>query len=136
MKDHKRKMIAPIVVSVLMILYYVIYFGFLMSLLDGIWRYALGILPVVFSIVFFLLKNNFYPYKTICRMSCNFCEHIFIAEYMEMCLRVSTRSRFWARYSSSKYTYLTRTSHWLRSSAIKIGVNPRQWTRNKKDLLW
>ena len=51
MKEHKKKMIAPIIVSVLVILYYVVYFGFLISLLDGIWRYALGIFPIAFSVV-------------------------------------------------------------------------------------
>ena len=49
MKNHKRKMIAPIIVTVLMVLYYIVYFGFLISLLEGIWRYALGILPLVFT---------------------------------------------------------------------------------------
>lgn len=51
MDSHKKKMIAPIVVSVLIILYYIIYFGFLISLLDGVFKYALGIIPIVFSIV-------------------------------------------------------------------------------------
>ena len=49
MKNHKKKMIAPIIVTVLMVLYYIVYFGFLISLLEGIWRYALGILPLVFT---------------------------------------------------------------------------------------
>ena len=49
MDSHKKKMVAPIVVSVLMILYYVIYFGFLISLLEGIFKYALGIIPIIFS---------------------------------------------------------------------------------------
>ena len=44
-------MIAPIVVSVVMVLYYVFYFGFLMSLLEGVLRYALGILPFAFSLI-------------------------------------------------------------------------------------
>ena len=44
-------MIAPVVISVLVILYYVVYFSFLISLLDGIWKYAFGIFPVVFSAV-------------------------------------------------------------------------------------
>ena len=48
---HKKKMIAPIVVSVLVILYYVIYFGFLISLLDGVFKYVLGIIPIIFSVV-------------------------------------------------------------------------------------
>ena len=42
-------MIAPIVITVLMILYYILYFGLLISLLDGVWKYILGIIPLVFS---------------------------------------------------------------------------------------
>ena len=42
-------MIAPIIVTIIMILYYIVYFGFLISLLDGIWKYALGLIPLVFS---------------------------------------------------------------------------------------
>ena len=51
MELHKKKMIAPIVVSVLSILYYIVYFGFLMSLLEGVFKYALGIIPILFAIV-------------------------------------------------------------------------------------
>ena len=51
MDSHKKKMRAPIIVSVLMILYYVIYFGVLISLLDGVFKYAFGIIPIIFSIV-------------------------------------------------------------------------------------
>lgn len=51
MKTHKKKMLAPIVVTVIMILYYVVYFSFLISLLNGIWRYALGIIPLALSVV-------------------------------------------------------------------------------------
>ena len=47
----KKKMIPPVVVTAVMILYYVIYFGFLMSLLDGIWKYVLGLLPLGLSAV-------------------------------------------------------------------------------------
>ena len=42
-------MIAPIIVTIVMALYYIVYFGFLISLLDGIWKYALGVIPVAFS---------------------------------------------------------------------------------------
>jgi len=48
---HKKKMRAPIIVSVLMILYYVLYFGFLIALLPGVWKYALGIFPIVFAVL-------------------------------------------------------------------------------------
>ena len=51
MDYDKKKMTAPIVITIIMILYYVIYFGFLIILLDGIWKYALGIIPIIFSAV-------------------------------------------------------------------------------------
>ncbi len=44
-------MITPIIVSIIMILYYVVYFGFLVYMLEGIWKYVLGILPVAFIIL-------------------------------------------------------------------------------------
>lgn len=49
MKDHKRKMIAPIVVAIIMILYYIIYFVFIAAMLNGIWKYILGIMPLAFA---------------------------------------------------------------------------------------
>ena len=51
MESHWKKMIAPIIVSAIMILYYVVYFGFLILLLDGIWKYMLGIIPFLLSAV-------------------------------------------------------------------------------------
>ena len=42
-------MIAPIVVSVIMILYYIVYFGFLITQVTGIWKYALGIVPLALA---------------------------------------------------------------------------------------
>ena len=51
MKRHRRKMFAPILVSVIMVLYYVVYFGFLITLLDGIWKFALGLIPLAFSVL-------------------------------------------------------------------------------------
>ena len=44
----KGKMIAPITVTVLMVLYYAVYFGLLISVVEGIFKYLLGILPLVF----------------------------------------------------------------------------------------
>ena len=49
MNFHRKKMLAPIVVTVIMVLYYILYFGFLIVMLDGIWKYALGIIPLIFS---------------------------------------------------------------------------------------
>ena len=51
MEHNKKKMVAPILVTVLMIAYYIIYFGFLITLVSGIWKYALGIIPLAFSVV-------------------------------------------------------------------------------------
>ena len=51
MDYNKKKMTAPILITIIMILYYVIYFGFLITLLDGIWKYVFGIIPIIFSIV-------------------------------------------------------------------------------------
>ena len=51
MDSNKKKMAAPIVVTALMIVYYIVYFGFLITLVSGIWKYALGIIPLIFSIV-------------------------------------------------------------------------------------
>ena len=51
MNSHRKKMLPPIVVSVIIILYYVVYFGILITLLEGIWKYVLGIIPLIFSVV-------------------------------------------------------------------------------------
>ena len=51
MIGHKKKLIAPIVVSIIMVLYYVVYFGILIALIDGIWKWLLGIIPLALSAV-------------------------------------------------------------------------------------
>ncbi len=51
MNLHKKKMAAPIIISAIIVVYYIAYFGFLISLLEGIWKYALGIIPLLFSAV-------------------------------------------------------------------------------------
>lgn len=49
MNNHEKKMIAPIVITILVVLYYITYFAFIISLVDGIFRILLGIIPVVLS---------------------------------------------------------------------------------------
>ena len=49
--SNKKKMIAPIIITVIMVLYYVVYFGFLISLLNTVWKYAFGMIPLVFSAI-------------------------------------------------------------------------------------
>ena len=51
METDKRKYIAPIIVTVLMVAYYVVYFGFLIALLPGVWKYVLGLRPLALSVV-------------------------------------------------------------------------------------
>ncbi len=51
MIEHKKKLIAPIVVSIIMVLYYVVYFGILIALLDGTWKWLLGIIPLALSVI-------------------------------------------------------------------------------------
>ena len=46
-----KKFAAPIIVTVCMLLYFVLYFGFLITQLEGILKYAFGVLPLIFSIV-------------------------------------------------------------------------------------
>lgn len=48
---QKKKILAPVIVTVIMVLYYALYFGFLMSLVNGFWKYALGIFPLIFAAV-------------------------------------------------------------------------------------
>ena len=51
MKAKKKKMVAPITVTIIMVLYYIAYFGLLIWALDGIWKYVLGIIPIALSAV-------------------------------------------------------------------------------------
>ena len=48
---RKNKMVAPIIVTVILVVYYIVYFAFLITLLEGVFKYALGIIPIIFSIV-------------------------------------------------------------------------------------
>ena len=47
----KKKMLAPIIVTAIMVLYYIVYFGILVSELEGILLYLLGIIPIGLSAV-------------------------------------------------------------------------------------
>ena len=51
-KEHGKKMIAPIVITVLVILYFIAYFGFLIYLIDNIILKLLsGIIPALLAAV-------------------------------------------------------------------------------------
>ena len=51
MNSNRKKLLAPILVTVFLTFYFIAYFGFLISLLNGFIRLVLGILPIVFAIV-------------------------------------------------------------------------------------
>ena len=51
MDPRKKKIAAPIIVTIFVVLYYIAYFGFLITLLDGIWKYILGLLPLALTVV-------------------------------------------------------------------------------------
>ena len=51
MNKHGKKMIAPIIITVITVLYYVIYFGFVRALLDGLGKLLLGLLPLLLSAI-------------------------------------------------------------------------------------
>ena len=46
-----KKMMAPIIVTVIMLIYFAIYFSILITQLEGFVKYAMGILPLVFAFV-------------------------------------------------------------------------------------
>lgn len=51
MNSHKKEMIAPVIVTCVVVLYYVAYFGLLITVLEGLWKVLFGIFPVVLAIV-------------------------------------------------------------------------------------
>ena len=51
MSEHRKKMTAPIIITILCVLYYVFYFAIIISLPGGIWKLFLGIIPVVMAVI-------------------------------------------------------------------------------------
>ncbi len=51
MNEYKKKLVAPILVTVIIVLYYVVYFGIFIALIEGVWKWLLGIIPLVLSAV-------------------------------------------------------------------------------------
>ena len=49
MSNHKKKMVAPIVITVLVVLYYCVYFGVIVHLVGGVAAALLGIIPFALS---------------------------------------------------------------------------------------
>lgn len=51
MKSKDKKMIAPIVISIIVVGYYIFYFTILLSSLDGLLGFIFGIIPIILSII-------------------------------------------------------------------------------------
>ena len=49
MDSRKKKYIAPIIVTIVMVIYFIVYFGFLISLFETVWKYILGIVPILLA---------------------------------------------------------------------------------------
>lgn len=50
MKNKNKKYIAPIIVSIFIVAYYLFFFSILITEIDGFWKYILGIVPIFLSI--------------------------------------------------------------------------------------
>lgn len=51
MSEHRKKMTAPIIITILCVLYYAFYFTIIIALPVGIWKLFLGIIPVVMAVI-------------------------------------------------------------------------------------
>ena len=49
--EHKKKMVAPVVITIIAVLYYILYFAIIVYALDGIIRFAFGIIPLAMAAV-------------------------------------------------------------------------------------
>ena len=50
MKNHTKKMIAPIVITILVVLYYILYFGAIVYLIESTWlKVVLCIVPALLA---------------------------------------------------------------------------------------
>ena len=55
MSNCSKKIIAPIIITIIVVLNFVVYFGFLITLIEGIWKYLLVIISILFSIVMIIV---------------------------------------------------------------------------------
>ena len=51
MNEHRKKMIAPIIITILIVSYYALYFTIIIALPISIWKLFLGIIPVVLAVI-------------------------------------------------------------------------------------
>ena len=51
MNEHEKKMIAPIIVTIAVVLYYILYFGLLIFIIPGVFKVIFGIIPLIFAVL-------------------------------------------------------------------------------------
>lgn len=49
MSERNKKKLAPIIVTILFVLYYIVYFGIIMTYLSGIVKLLFGVIPALLS---------------------------------------------------------------------------------------
>ena len=52
--NHKRKMIGPIIAACALIAYFILYFSLIITAVNGVTKYLLGVLPLLF--VFIIIR--------------------------------------------------------------------------------
>ena len=51
MNNKRKKFIAPIIVTICFVLYFIIYFGLIVNTVDSLWKWLLAIIPLAFTAV-------------------------------------------------------------------------------------
>lgn len=49
--EHLKKMIAPVVITTFVVMYYIVYFVLIINFVGGIFKILLGIFPLIFAIL-------------------------------------------------------------------------------------
>ena len=52
--EHQKKMVAPIVITIMIIIYYIFYFSIVLMAVDGVAKLRFGVVPIILSI--FLIR--------------------------------------------------------------------------------
>ena len=52
--EHQKKMVAPIVITIMIIIYYIFYFSIVLMAVDGVAKLIFGVVPIILSI--FLIR--------------------------------------------------------------------------------
>ena len=55
MKSHGKKMVAPIIITAILVLYFILYFTFLVNIMYGWFRIVFGIIPVAMAAVMIMV---------------------------------------------------------------------------------